>query len=325
MELLILKKIVVTKTLPFQIKEVIYENFEVLFFNNVTEETYEDFLAALTEAEGMIITVDFEFTEEIMEHMHKIKGVSTISVGYDGIPVKELSKRNIVCTNTPDILSEATADLIFGLILSTARRIPELDTMVKEGYWTRSIGEDFFGTNVYGKKLGIIGLGSIGEAVAKRASLGFGMEVSYHNRSRNERAEKESSAVYETLDELLETSDFVCLTVPLTPETEGLIGLNEFKKMKESAILVNGSRGKVVVEKDLITALKQGLIAGAGLDVYETEPIQMDNELLTFSNVITLPHAGSATNETRLDMAKLAICNLLDVLHDRTPRNPIYK
>src|SRR5699024_9997122 len=125
------------------------------------------------------------------------------------MPLKELSKRNIVCTNTPDILSEATADLIFGLLLSTARRIPELDTMVKEGYWTRSIGEDFFGTNVYGKKVGIVGLGSIGEAVAKRASLGFGMKVSYHNRSRNERAEKESSAVYETLDELLETSDFI--------------------------------------------------------------------------------------------------------------------
>lgn len=319
-----MKKIVVTKVLPAAIRKKIYHKFDVLFYNDVTSETYQDFLIALSQAEGMLITADFKFTEEILEHMDSIKGVSTIAVGFDNIPVEKLFRQNIICTNTPDILSEATADLIFGLLLSTARRIPELDAVVKKGHWKSNIGEDLFGVNVYGKKIGIIGLGRIGEAVAKRANFGFDMEVIYHNRNINEKAEKNYSAVYKELDELLKISDFVCITAPLTSETEGLISLARMKKMKKSAILINGSRGKIVVEKDLIIALDNQIIKGAGLDVYETEPINKKNELLEFSNVVTLPHAGSATHETRLDMAELAMNDLLKVLKNEQPKNVIY-
>lgn len=202
-------------------------------------------------------------------------------------------------------------DAIFGLLLSTARRMPELDRYVKEGEWKRGMTEDLFGVDVHHKVLGIIGMGRIGSAIAKRAKYGFDMNILYHNRSRNEEAEQKYQATYCELDELLTQSDFVCLMTPLTKETEERIGYREFSLMKKSAIFINGSRGKTVKEQDLIRALQEKQILAAGLDVFAQEPLPLDNSLLQMKHVVTLPHIGSATAETMLAIAKLAAENLV--------------
>ena len=192
---------------------------------------------------------------------------------------------------------------------------------MKSGQWTKSIEAEHYGVDVHHKTLGIIGMGRIGQSIAKRAHLGFDMNILYHNRSRNEEAEDKYNATYCSLDELLAQSDFVCLMTPLTPETERLIGLEQFKRMKKSAIFINGSRGKTIVEKDLITALQNGDIAGAGLDVFEEEPVNPSNPLLKMKNVVVLPHVGSSTYETELKMSQLAAHNLELGLSGQTPPN----
>jgi gluconate 2-dehydrogenase len=228
-----------------------------------------------------------------------------------------------MATNTPDVLNETTADAIFGLLLITARRMAELDRYVKEGKWEAPIGENLFGVDVHHKTLGIIGMGKIGTAIAKRAHFGFGMNILYHNRSRNQKAEEQFHATYCELEDLLKQSDFVCLMTPLTSETKHLIGLKQFQLMKRSAIFINGSRGQTVNEKDLIYALQNKLILGAGLDVFEQEPVPKDHPLLKMNNVVTLPHIGSATYETRYAMAKLATENLIKGLKGLCPPNLI--
>jgi gluconate 2-dehydrogenase len=318
-----MRKIVVTSELPRYIQAHINEYFDVIFIGDLNEEKYPEFLKVLPQAEGMLITADFRFTDEIFRHMTNVRGVSTIAAGFDNIPVNKLSERNILCTHTPDILSEATADLIFGLLLATARRIPELDRFVKDNKWKRKIEEQLFGKNVYGKKLGIIGLGSIGKAVARRAKYGFDMKIFYHNRTNNKEAEQQYGAVYKELDDLLELCDYICLTLPLTPESRKLIDINKIKKMKRNAIIINGGRGEIIVEEDLVTALENGLILAAGLDVYAQEPVSIEDRIVQLPNVVTLPHAGSATHETRFEMAKLAVSNLLNVLEGKSLKNVI--
>jgi glyoxylate/hydroxypyruvate/2-ketogluconate reductase len=235
--------------------------------------------------------------------------------------VQDLTRRGIVLTHTPDVLTESTADTVFALILASARRVVELAEWVKQGNWKASIGEACFGVDVQGKTLGIVGLGRIGGAVARRAALGFRMNVLYTNRSANEQAEKEYGAKRVELDELLAQSDFVCLQVPLTPETRGLIGANELQKMKRSAILINASRGPTVDENALVDALKNGTIRGAGLDVFEQEPLPADSPLLAMKNVVALPHIGSATHETRHAMARNAAENLIGALNGTLTQN----
>jgi len=219
-----------------------------------------------------------------------------------------------VLAHTPDVLTESTADTVFSLILASARRGVELAAWVKAGRWQQSIGPAQFGVDVQGKTLGIVGLGRIGGAVARRAALGFNMQVLYTNRSANPQAEAAYGARRVELQELLATADFVCLQVPLTSQTRHMIGAKELASMKKTAILINASRGAIVDEQALVEALRNGTIHGAGLDVFEKEPLGADSPLLQMANVVALPHIGSATHETRHAMARNAAENLVAAL-----------
>lgn len=275
---------------------------------------------ALDTADGAL-GASLRITPELLDRAPRLRAWSTISVGFDNFDVADLTRRGIVLAHTPDVLTEATADTVFALILASARRVVELAEYVKAGQWRQSIGESLYGTDVNGKTLGIVGLGRIGAAVARRAALGFRMRVLYTNRSANPEAEAQFGARRVELDELLATADFVCLQVPLSPDTRHLIGAREFAKMKQNAILVNASRGPVVDEAALIDALRAGTIRAAGLDVFEREPLAADSPLLSMNNVVALPHIGSATRETRHAMARCAAQNLVAALDGTLARN----
>ncbi|MDR7077665.1 gluconate 2-dehydrogenase [Neobacillus niacini] len=313
-------KIIVYKKVDKKVLELIEDTCKVVYFEKLDSQNFPVFLEELKDAEGLIGS-GLKVDHELLDQAPQLKIVCNISVGYDNLDLTALAERRIMATNTPDVLNDTVADTIMGLILSTARRIPELDQWVKTGQWESGLGEKWFGVDVHHKVLGIIGMGGIGSDVAKRAHYGFDMEILYHNRSRNEAAEQKYGATYCSLEELLKKSDFVCLMTPLTPQTVNLIGKREFELMKESAIFINASRGKTVDEEALIHALKTGQIYGAGLDVFVQEPVNMDNPLLSMNNVVTLPHIGSATYETRFKMAMIAATNLVTGLKGDVPPN----
>ncbi len=312
-----MKKIVAYKRLPDDVLAYLREHAEVA---QVDATQHEAFVAALKGADGAI-GASVKITPAMLEGAAKLKALSTISVGFDNFDVPDLTRRGIVLAHTPDVLTESTADTVFSLILATARRVVELAGWVKAGHWQESIGPAQFGVDVQGKTLGIVGMGRIGGAVARRAAFGFNMPVQYTNRRPNPQAERAYGARRVELPELLGTSDFVCLQLPLTPETRHLIGAAELRSMKKSAILINASRGMIVDEAALIEALKAGTIHGAGLDVFETEPLPSDSPLLSLPNVVALPHIGSATHETRHAMALNAAENLIAVLGGTLTRN----
>ncbi|KAB7706664.1 bifunctional glyoxylate/hydroxypyruvate reductase B [Bacillus aerolatus] len=316
-------KVVVYKKMNAGVLDFLRETCEVVYFEGLNAENYRDFLDELKEARGLLgsgLAVD----RELLDHAPQLEVVSNASVGYDNFDIPLLKERGIVATNTPGVLNETVADTILGLILATARRIPELDQFVKAGQWATVLPEEQFGVDVHHKVLGIIGMGGVGTAVAKRANLGFGMPILYHNRTRNEEAEKLYGATYCTLEELLAGSDYVCLMTPLNPETEKMIGKREFALMKKTGIFINASRGKVIDEAALIEALENKEILAAGLDVFAQEPVEPDNPLLSMKNVVTLPHVGSATSETRIKMARLAAENLIAGLRGGIPPNVIH-
>ncbi|WP_244815939.1 D-glycerate dehydrogenase [Caballeronia sp. Lep1P3] len=310
-------KIVAYKPLPSDVEAYLRTHADLVTVDPKDEAA---FVAALKDADGAI-GASVKITPAMIEGATRLKALSTVSVGFDNFDVADLTRRGIVLTHTPDVLTESTADTVFALILASARRVVELAEWVKQGNWKGSIGEACFGVDVQGKTLGIVGLGRIGGAVARRAALGFRMNVLYTNRHRNEQAEKDYGARRVELDELLAQSDFVCLQVPLTPETRGLIGANELKKMKRSAILINASRGPTVDEAALIEALRDGTILAAGLDVFEHEPLSADSPLLRMKNVVALPHIGSATHETRHAMNRNAAENLIGALNGTLTEN----
>ena len=313
-------KIIVYKKVDKKVLELIEDTCEVVYFEKLDSQNFPVFLEELKDAEGLIGS-GLKVDHELLDQAPQLKIVCNIAVGYDNLDLTALAERGIMATNTPDVLNDTVADTVMGLILSTARRMPELDQWVKTGQWESGLGEKWFGVDVHHKVLGIIGMGGIGSDVAKRAHYGFDMEILYHNRSRNEAAEQKYGATYCSLEELLKKSDFVCLMTPLTPQTVNLIGKREFELMKESAIFINASRGKTVDEEALIHALKTGQIYGAGLDVFVQEPVNMDNPLLSMNNVVTLPHIGSATYETRFKMAMTAATNLVTGLKGDVPPN----
>ena len=278
----------------------------------------------LAEAHG-IIGSGLAITPELLDAAPKLEVISTISVGYDNIPVDELTRRGIMLCNTPDVLTETTADTGFTLIMATARRVVELAEWVKAGQWQASIGPSLYGSDVHGKTLGMVGFGRIGQAVAKRGALGFGMKVLYSNASPKPAIEQQLGATRRELDELLAESDFVCVTVPLTAETERLIGAQQFALMKRSAIFINIARGKVVDESALINALENGVIKAAGLDVFEQEPVSASSPLPHMLNVVALPHIGSATHETREAMTQRAVDNTRLALQGKPPISLVNK
>jgi len=278
-----------------------------------------EFNAALAQAQG-VIGSGLRFDAALIAQCPHLQAISTVAVGYDLFDVGALSARGILLCNTPDVLTESVADLTLALMLACARRVVELAAWVRAGGWTRPVEAADFGSDVFGKTLGIVGMGRIGMAVARRARLGFGMRVLYQSRSAKPDADREFGARRCSLDELLTESDFVCVLVPLSAETEHMIAAAEFARMKPSAFFINVARGKVLDEAALIDALRSGAIKGAGLDVFEREPLSMDSELLAMSNVVALPHIGSATHDTRRAMAELAVDNLVDALEGRRPR-----
>lgn len=283
----------------------------------------ETLLQEIANVEGLL-TAWHKIDEELLTAAPNLKVVSNVSVGYNNFDVQALKERNVIGTNTPYVLDDTVADLTLALMLTTARRIAELDHYVKEKQWEPVKDEDqFFGVDVHHATIGIIGMGRIGEAVAQRAKFGFNMNVLYHNRSRKPEAEKKYDAEYCTLPNLLQRADFVVMLTPLTPETRHLIGEQEFKQMKKSAFLINVSRGQTVDEQALIAALQNGEIHGAGLDVFQKEPVETDNPLLSMRNVVTLPHIGSATAKTREEMAMRAAQNIVAVLTGKGAIDPV--
>ncbi|MFZ4451378.1 2-hydroxyacid dehydrogenase [Salibacterium aidingense] len=312
------QKIIAYKRVSPEVVKKLREDYDVAEFTGRESLSDPAFLQELGEAAG-VIGVEWKGTEEVLKHAPNLRVVSNISVGYDNLDLPALSRRGILATNTPHVLTDTTADAVFVILMAAARRVCELDQYVKNGEWQTVLPADKFGVDVHHKTLGIIGMGRIGEAIAKRGHYGFDMNIHYHNRSRKPEVEHKYKAWYCGMDELLETSDFICLMTPLTSDTHHLIGKTAFKKMKSSAVFVNGSRGKTVDEKALIEALQTNEIRAAGLDVFAEEPMPADNPLLSLPNAVTLPHIGAATYENEHRMASLAAKNLKDALSGRKP------
>jgi glyoxylate reductase len=275
---------------------------------------------AVTNCQGILCTISDTIDASVMETVRKLKVIANYGVGHNNIDVAEATRRGILVTNTPGVLTNATADITMALILATSRRLIEGDRMVREGKFRFWAPFHFLGHEISGKTLGIIGLGRIGRAVARRAA-GFGMKLLYHNRRRLA-PEREAAlkAEYTDLESLLSESDIVSLHVPFTDETRHLIGARELSFMKPGAFLINTARGAVINEKALLATLKDRAIAGAGLDVYENEP-ELTPGLKEQDNVVLLPHVGSATVETRYRMAAMAAENLMAGLAGRIPPN----
>ncbi len=305
--------VILYKILPDDLLARLEQHFTVTQFNRLTAENRPAFLQALEHAEGLIGSGG-QIDKAVLDLAPKLRAVSTISVGYDNFDVNAMTERGIVMMHTPTVLTETVADTVMALILSTARRVVEVANWAKSGQWKGSVGSDLFGLDVHHKTIGILGMGRIGLALAQRANLGFNMPVLYNDRQANPTVESRFNARFCDLDTLLSESDFLCISLPLTPQTHHLIGKDQLKKMKPNAILINTGRGPVIDEAALIEALKAGTIHGAGLDVYEKEPLAPDSELFRLPNVVALPHIGSATHETRYNMSACAVDNLITAL-----------
>jgi glyoxylate/hydroxypyruvate/2-ketogluconate reductase len=285
-----------------------------------TPYTPDAMAAKLAGAQGLMCALTDRVDAMLLERCPQLKAVANIAVGYNNIDVPACTARGIQVTNTPGVLDDSTADLAFALMLAAARRVTEVEAYVREGAWTGWKLKQWLGVDVHHATLGILGMGRIGQAIARRA-FGFDMKVIYHNRKRAAQdIEQRVNATYVSMDELLAQSDFVLLQMPYTPETHHLIGAKELSKMKPGAILINSTRGGVVDDKALIDALQRGVIRAAGLDVYEGEP-ELDPGFLTLKNVVLVPHIGSSTEATRRAMAMTAAKNLVAALRGQRPPN----
>lgn len=282
----------------------------------------ERVIERIAHVDGVLSLVPTVIDAGVIAAAPRLRVISNFAVGVDNIDVAAATAAGIVVTNTPGVLTETTADLAFALLMATARRLTEAERLVRDGKWKLWQPDMLLGADVHGATLGIVGMGRIGRAVARRAR-GFDMRVLYANRRRDETAESELGATFVSFERLLADSDFVSIHAPLTPETRGLFGAEQFRRMKRTAILINTARGSIVDQEALATALKSGEIAAAGLDVTEPEPIPMDDTLLSLCNCVILPHIGSASVQTRNLMAETAAKNLLAALEGRRPPNPV--
>ena len=282
----------------------------------------ETLLRIVQDVDALLCMVTERIDDELLTHAPKLRIVANMAVGYDNVNVSALTKRGIVFTNTPGVLTETTADLAFALILGIARRIGEGERIVRSGRWGAWSPFAFLGTDVHHATLGIIGLGRIGTEVAKRAR-GFDMRILYTNRGRNVEAEERFDCVRVELPTLLRESDFVIVLTPLTSETRHLLSTPQFQMMKRSAFLINAARGPIVDQWALYEALRDGLIAGAALDVTDPEPIPQSDPLLTLENCLIVPHVGSASIATRTRMATLAAENIAAFLSGKRPPAPV--
>ncbi|GHS86207.1 D-glycerate dehydrogenase [Synergistales bacterium] len=280
----------------------------------------DDLLRDLKDVEGLLSGLPVRVDSELLDAAPNLKVVSNYAVGYDNIDVKAATARGVCVTNTPDVLTPATADLTLALILASARRIIEANAFLRSGDWKVWAPELLVGREVSGSTLGVIGMGKIGQAVARRAK-GFDMKIIYHDANHSSDAEQTLGAKYVTKEELLKESDFVTLHCVLNDETRNLIGEKELKTMKKTAILINAARGPLVDQAALFKACSEGWIWGAGLDVFVKEPVPLDEPLLTLPNVTTVPHIGSASRVARDGMARVSASNLLDAVSGKRPTN----
>ncbi len=314
------EKVLVTREIPDAGLRLL-RDFDVAVLAEGPPER-EELREAARGAAGILSTVTERVDAELMDAAGEdLKVVANMAVGYDNIDLDAAGERDVVVTNTPEVLNETTADTAFMLLLAAARRLGEAERLLRSGEWDAWGPMQLTGPDVWGKKLGVLGFGRIGQAVARRAR-GFDMDVLYHDKYRNESAENETGVRYVELDELLRTCDFISVHTPLTPETQHLIGQRELDLMQPMTVLVNSSRGPVVDEAALADALEEGSIFAAGLDVYEEEP-KVHPKLLELENVVLAPHIGSASIETRDRMAELAAENLVAVLRGEEPKTPV--
>lgn len=314
------KRIVAYKRLSDELMARLHAQAEVTLVEAPAADGLVRLRAALPGAHGLL-GASLRLDRALLDLAPQLEVISSVSVGVDNYDIEALDQRGVLLTNTPDVLTETTADTGFALILACARRVVELDGWIRAGHWRAGIGPAQFGCDVQGKTLGIVGMGRIGEALARRAHAGFGMRVLYHTRQPRPEVEARFGAGYRSLDALLAESDFVCLCLPLTAATENLIGAPQLALMKPTAILVNISRGRVLDEAALLQALAERRIRGAGLDVFVQEPLAADSPLLQLDNLVVTPHIGSATLETREAMARCAVDNLLAALAGERPAN----
>lgn len=315
-------KVYVTGDIPGEGLRMLRENFEVEVFVDDAPITEQELKEKIKDCDGLVAMVGDPVTREVIEKSNRLKIIANYGVGYDNIDVDKAREKSIEITNTPGVLHEATADLTFSMILSLMRRTFEADNFLRAGKFKGWKPQLFLGKDIYRKKLGIVGLGEIGEAVAKRAR-GFDMEIFYNKRTPlPSEKEKELGVKHVELSELIESSDIISLHVPLTTETHHLITKKEFSMMKEQAVLINTSRGPVVKESDLVKALEEGEISGAALDVFEDEP-EVHSGLIERDDCILVPHIGSATRECRAEMGEIACKNVLRVLQGESPLTPV--
>jgi gluconate 2-dehydrogenase len=316
-------KLVITRRVFRELVERLSGAYEVVHNEEDRPWPVEELASRMQGASGAMATVMDKFDEALLAKCPDLKVISNIAVGYNNIDVAAATRRGIRVTNTPGVLDDTTADLTWSLLMAAARRITEADAYVRRGDWKIAFGVQYFlGQDIHHATLGIIGMGRIGQAVARRAR-GFDMRVVYHNRSRLDAAtEAELGATWVERDALLAQSDFVVVMAPYSSATHHLIGAGEIAKMKPTAILVNSARGGVVDDAALAAALKEKRIAGAGLDVFEGEP-KLNPEYLELPNVVLTPHIGSASRATRIVMCNTAAANMTAVLEGREPPNPV--
>lgn len=279
-----------------------------------------DLVHALRDAVG-IVGWGGHIGDKLLQIAPRLKAVSTISVGYDHCDIRLLSKHNVALMHTPNVLTDAVADLAMGLILSTARRIVQLDGLMRQGLWVDQIPPALYGVDVFKKTLGIVGMGRIGKAIAERASLGFRMPILYYSRSRHQDVEQSLNAKYLETHELLKSSDIICNVLPATEDTKYFFNKKTFAQMKKNSIFINVGRGATVNENDLVEALDNKHLLAAGLDVFEKEPLPQDSKLLQRSDVVLMPHVASATHETRAAMDVMAVENLMAALNGSFEKN----
>ncbi len=316
------KSLLVSNVLPAEALALIPKEISVDYHDSKDVLPRPELIARLRGKDGLICHIVSAIDDEVLAAAPTVKVVANVAVGYNNIDVDAARRRGVVVTNTPDVLTETTADFAWALLMAAARRVVEADRFVRSGQWDRWLWDLLWGADVYGKTLGIVGFGRIGRAVARRA-LGFNMRVLYQDAvPADAAAERDLRASRVELETLLRESDFVSLHTPFLPETRHLMNARTLRLMKRSAILVNAARGPVVDEAALVRALQEGWIAGAGLDVFEEEP-KVHPGLVPLTNVVLAPHIASASLDTRVAMATLAVRNCLSVLDGKAPLTPV--
>jgi len=317
-------KVFITAIIPEVATKILEENgIEVIQNKSYLPIDKKKFLNSAKDCDGILCLLSNKIDKEIIDGLPKVKVIANYAVGFNNIDVDYATQKKIWVTNTPDVLTNATADLAFALLLACARRIVEADEFTRKGKFKIWQSDLMLGKELNGHTVGIIGAGRIGQAFGRR-SKGFGMKILYFDKKRIPEFEKETGAKFSTLNQLLKKSDFISIHTPLTKETYHLIDKKEFEMMKDGAILINTARGEIINEKELVNALKSGKLFSAGLDVYEFEP-KITKDLLKMKNVVLLPHIGSATFETRTKMAELAANNIVNVLRGKKPITPVNK